>query len=109
KLGITAPTNMADVLEISKRFTVDDPDGNGIADTFGLCMDKDLFGAIAGLQGFFNGYHAYPGIWFDQDGKLIYGSVQPEMRDALLALQKMYADGQIDREFGVKDINAITE
>jgi putative aldouronate transport system substrate-binding protein len=109
KLGITAPTSLADVLEISKRFTVDDPDGNGAADTFGLCMDKDLFGAIAGLQGFFNGYHAYPGIWFERDGKLAYGSVQPEMRAALLALQKMYADGQIDPEFGVKDVNAVTE
>ena len=31
------------------------------------------------------------------------------MRAALLALQKMYADGQIDPEFGVKDINQVTE
>lgn len=109
KLGIEAPTSMADVLEISRRFTTEDPDGNGVDDTIGLAMDKGLWGAIAGLQGFFNGYHAYPSIWFEQDGKLAYGSVQPEMRDALLALQKMYSEGQIDREFGVKDINQITE
>jgi putative aldouronate transport system substrate-binding protein len=31
------------------------------------------------------------------------------MHAALLALQKMYADGQLDREFGVKDINQVTE
>jgi putative aldouronate transport system substrate-binding protein len=109
KLGIQAPTSMQDVLEIARRFTVDDPDGNGAADTIGLCTDKDLFGAIGGLQGFFNGYHAYPGIWFNRDGKLVYGSVQPEMREALLALQKMYADKQIDQEFGVKDVNAMNE
>ena len=109
KMGIKAPTSMADVLEISKRFTEEDPDGNGINDTVGLAMDKDLFGAIAGLQGFFNGYHAYPDTWFEKDGALVFGSVQPEMRAALLALQKMYAAGQIDQEFGVKDINQITE
>ncbi len=109
KLGMKAPASMADVLEISRRFAKDDPDGNGAQDTVGLCMDKDLFGAIAGLQGFFNGYHAYPGIWIEQGAGLAYGSVQPEMRSALLALQKMYADGQIDREFGVKDVNALTE
>lgn len=109
KLGIGDPSSMNDVLEISRRFTEEDPDGNGIADTFGLCMDKDLFGAIAGLQGFFNGYHAYPGIWFDKSGQIVYGSVQPEMRPALLALQQMYAAGQIDPEFGVKDVNAMTE
>jgi putative aldouronate transport system substrate-binding protein len=109
KLGIPAPTSMNDVLEISRRFTEEDPNGSGINDTIGLCTQKSLWGAVAGLQGFFNGYHAYPGIWFERDGKLVYGSVQPEMRDALLALQKMYASGQIDREFGVKDINQVSE
>jgi len=113
RLGIDAPTSMADVLEISRRFTEEDPDGNGVNDTIGLCVTKSLWGAIAGLQGFFNGYHAYPGIWHerggDRDGGLVYGSVQPEMRPALLALQEMYAQGQLDREFGVKDINQVTE
>jgi putative aldouronate transport system substrate-binding protein len=109
KLKIAAPTSMADVLEISRRFTEEDPDGNGANDTVGLCLQKGLWGAVAGLQGFFNGYHAYPGIWFERDEQLVYGSVQPEMRSALMALQKLYASGQIDREFGVKDINAVSE
>ncbi len=109
RLGIAAPTSMADVLEISRRFTEEDPDGNGVDDTIGLATDKSLWGSIAGLQGFFNGYHAYPAIWFEQDGGLVYGSVQPEMRAALLALQAMYAKGQIDPEFGVKDINQVSE
>jgi putative aldouronate transport system substrate-binding protein len=109
KLGIKPPTSMADVLEISRRFAEEDPDGNGVKDTVGLAVDKNLWGAIAGLEGFFNGYHAYPDIWFERDGKLVYGSVQPEMRAALLALQKMYKDGQLDQEFGVKDINQVTE
>ncbi len=109
QLGIDPPTTMADVLEISRRFTEEDPDGNGVDDTVGLCVTKDLWGAIAGLQGFFNGYHAYPNIWYEREGGLVYGSVQPEMRAALQALQTMYAQGQIDPEFGVKDINQVTE
>jgi putative aldouronate transport system substrate-binding protein len=109
KLGIDAPTSMADVLEISRRFTEEDPNGNGIDDTIGLCVTKSLWGGISNLQGFFNGYHAYPNIWYEKDGSLVYGSVQPEMRDALLVLQQMYADGQIDQEFGVKDINQVSE
>jgi putative aldouronate transport system substrate-binding protein len=109
KLGIDAPTSMADVLEISRRFTEEDPNGNGVNDTIGLCVTKGLWGAIANLQGFMNGYHAYPGIWYEKDGSLVYGTVQPEMRDALLALQQMYAAGQIDQEFGVKDINQVSE
>lgn len=109
KQGIQAPTSMQDVLEIARRFTEEDPDGNGVADTIGLCIDKDLFGAIGDLAGFFNGYHAYPRIWYERDGELVYGSVQPEMRAGLLALQSMYAAGEIDQEFGVKDVNAMSE
>jgi len=108
-LSIAAPASMADVLEISRRFTEDDPDGDGAQDTIGLCVSKSLFGASSNLQGFFNGYHAYPGAWFERDGKLAYGSVQPEMRAALLALQEMYAAGQLDQEFGVKDVNAVNQ
>lgn len=109
KLGISAPISMQDVLEIARRFHTEDPDGNGQADTLGLCVEKSIGGATANLVGFFNGYHAYPGTWFERDGKLVYGSVQPEMRAALLALQKMYAAGEIDQEFGVKNINAVSE
>jgi putative aldouronate transport system substrate-binding protein len=109
RLGVGAPTSMVDVLEISRLFTEQDPNGTGVNDTIGLCVTKSLWGAIANLQGFFNGYHAYPGIWYESDGELVYGSVQPEMRAALLALQEMYTKGQIDREFGVKDINQVSE
>ncbi len=109
KLGLTAPTSIEEMLTISQRFSEEDPDGNGVDDTIGLCVSKSLWGAIASLQGFFNGYHAYPGMWYEQGGELVYGSVQPEMRAALLSLQEMYAQGQIDQEFGVKDINAVTE
>ncbi len=109
KLDIPAPTSMADVVEISRRFTEEDPNSNGVDDTIGLCVTQDLWGAISSLQGFFNGYHAYPNIWYEKDGELVYGSVQPEMREALLVLQQMYADGQIDQEFGVKDINQVSE
>ena len=109
RLGIAAPTSMEDVIEIARRFTEDDPNRTGRSDTIGLAVTKSLWGAVANLQGFFNGYHAYPGIWHERDGRLVYGSVQPQMRAALLALQRMYAQGQLDREFGVKDINQVTE
>lgn len=104
KLGLPEPKTMEDVLKISEAFTKQDPDGNGQDDTTGLAINKDLYGGYAGLEGFFNGYHAYPNIWLkDDSGNFLYGSVQPEMKPALLKLQELYKDGQIDREFGVKD------
>ncbi len=109
KLNIPDPQNMDDVREIARRFTQEDPDGNGAADTFGLALDKNLWSGYGGLTGFFNGYHAYPGLWYEQDGALVYGTVQPEMKAALQALQEMYAAGEITRDFGVIDGNKVAE
>lgn len=107
-LGADVPKTMQDVFDLSRAFTHDDPDGNGEDDTIGLFMSKALFDAW-GL-GFFNSFHAYPKAWItDSNGRLVYGSVQPEMRDALEQLQAMYADGQLDAEFIVKDGNKALE
>lgn len=104
-LNLPAPKTMKDVLKISEAFTKLDPDQNQKDDTYGLGLTKDLFeSGFAGLKGFANGFHAYPGIWIkDNAGKITYGSVQPEMKTTLQALQDMYKKGEIDKEFAVKD------
>lgn len=110
KLGLSEPKTMADVMAIAEAFANNDPDGNGKKDTFGLSLTKDLYGGIASLNGFFNGYHAYPQTWVeDASGKVVYGSTVPEMRTALEELQKMYKKGLIDPEFGVKDTDKVVD
>lgn len=110
KLGLEAPTTMEELLAVSNAFATQDPDGNGIDDTYGLAVTKDLYSGCMGLEGFFAGYHAYPNFWMtDADGKLVYGSVQPETKTALAALAQMYQNGEIDQEFGVKDGSKVAE
>lgn len=110
KLGLDPPRTMSDVRKISKAFTENDPDGNGKNDTFGLAATKDLWGGFAGLEGFFAGFNAYPNIWIEDDsGNLVYGSIQPEVREALLALQEMARNGELDKEFGIKDGGKVSE
>lgn len=109
KLGLEAPKTMQELLAVAEAFTTKDPDGNGVDDTYGIAMTKDLYSGCMALQGFFAGYHAYPNFWMEKDGKIAYGSVQPEMKEALKALAEMYAKGQIDPEFGVKDGAKVAE
>lgn len=110
KLGLELPKTVDDMLKVSDAFTNDDPDGNGVKDTFGLAIHKDLFeSGYASLEGFFNAYNAYPLIWVKKDNALAYGTVQPEAKTALAVLQDLYAKGQIDPEFGVKDANKVNE
>lgn len=109
-LNLTEPKTIDDVIKIAEAFAKNDPDLDGKNDTYGLGLNKDLFLAHGTVKGFFNGFQAYPDIWLkDGSGKLVYGSIQPEMRTALDKLSQLYKDGIIDREFTVKDWNKIAE
>ena len=114
-LGLPEPNTMEDFMTIAEAFVTQDPDGNGEDDTYALALTKSLAGedmlpGIAGLQGFANGYHAYPRTWIkDSNGDVVYGSIQPEMKPLLLKLQEMYDNGWIDPEFVVKDDSKVSE
>ncbi len=109
-LGLEPPKTMEELLVIIDAFTNDDPDGNGVDDTYGLPITKDLYSGAMGLEGFFAGYGAYPNMWIeDGDGKLVYGSVLPEVKETLKVLADMYQKGQIDQEFGIKDGGKVSE
>lgn len=55
-------------------------------------------------------FHAYPDTWVkDANNKLVYGAMQPEMKQALLALQNMFKGGELDKEFGIKDFSKAAE
>lgn len=103
-LGMQPPRTMNDLLAISKAFTDEDPDRNGIDDTYGLAVTQYLWDPVMGIMDFMAGYGAYAKIWLkDDNGKLVYGGIQPEVKSALKALQEMYKSGQLDPEFGLKD------
>ena len=100
KLGLERPKTMDDVYNIATAFVKNDPDGNNKADTLGLEIDNDF---RYNMGGFFWGFGAYPRVWVEKNGKVEFGVRQPEMKDALAMLQKMYNEGLLDKEFGSKD------
>ncbi|MEF3308699.1 extracellular solute-binding protein [Paenibacillus sp. GYB004] len=100
QLNLPQPATMDEVITIAEAFANRDPDGNGLHDTYGLALDKSLSMAI----GLLNGYHAYKGIWIEEpDGRLAYGSIRPEMKQALGKLRELYRSGLIDPDFGMKE------
>jgi putative aldouronate transport system substrate-binding protein len=111
KLGLEMPTTMQELLKVAEAFTTRDPDGNGKNDTFGMALTKNFIkDNHAGATGFFAGYHGYIRKWIKtSSGSLAYGTIQPEVRTALLTLQDMYKRGLLDQEFGVKDRAKVME
>jgi len=103
KLGLEPPHTMDDLLAISRAFAEQDPDRNGLHDTYGIAATNYLWDPVAGLHGFMAGYGAYPQLWIeDSSGRLVYGGIQPEVKKALAVLQELYRQGHIDPDFAIK-------
>jgi putative aldouronate transport system substrate-binding protein len=113
KLNLQVPKTVDDLEKVAKAFVEQDPDGNGKADTIGITGPQSggLINAnfIApnnnnyGFDPVFSAYHSYPGFWLKgSDGKTVYGSIQPEAKEALAKLRDFYAKGLIDKEMSVR-------
>lgn len=110
KLGIEEPKTMEDVRKVAEAFATQDPDGNGIADTRGILLDKNFLTQAKGLFWGFGALVQSPTQWIKaEDGTLVYSKVQPEVKNALVFLNEMYNEGLIDMEFAVKDFNKAVE
>lgn len=105
ELNLPEPKTMEDVFKIAEVFK--EKKLGGAKEAFGIAISKNPFSietGVTGLRAFLNGYHAYENIWLeDGNGGLMNSDIQPEMKQALAALQEMFKKGLIDPEFSVKD------
>jgi len=110
QLGLQPPKTLEDVEAIAMAFKENNP--NGFKDAVGLPGNKSILGlnnANYSFNSIFNVYHAYPLNWLkDASGNITYGSIQPEVKEALGRLRDMYAEGIIDKEFALRqDVNEL--
>ena len=91
------PETLEEAEKAFYKFVKEDPDQNGANDTYAL-SDKGIsviFGAFGALP-----YGNGGGLrWIEKDNKAIASAVIPEMKEALILLNKWYKDGLIDPEF----------
>ncbi|MCK9478704.1 MAG: extracellular solute-binding protein [Firmicutes bacterium] len=83
------------------KFAHEDPDGNGVDDTYALSNTgfSTVFGAFGGIPfQSVGGSNSF--TWtIREDGTVVATAVMPEMKDALTLLNKWHRDGLIDPEF----------
>ena len=103
KAGLDAPETLEDIEKTARKFMELKLGGEN---TIGLTTTSKLYGGYNsswGLDSVFSLFGAYPGSWLEVDGQAAYGSVQPEMKEALETLRRWYSEGILDREFAVRD------
>ena len=102
-LGLEAPSTMEELEAVAQAFVDNDMSGTG--NTIGFAATEDVYGSYNGQHGLFsifNYYDAYPEQWIEVDGKAAYGSIQPEMKEALTKIRSWYEGGLLDKEFAVR-------
>ena len=105
KYDLSPPTTMDDVVDIMETFVRGE--SHRTDEIFGVSLSRELFGGVNTITPIANAFHAYPRSWIrNTAGEIVYGSIQPEMKEVLRVLSDWYRRGLISREFGVKDVNA---
>lgn len=104
RLELSPPRTLDDIEKIAQAFVERDPDGNGKRDTVGISGYRNIvYGQKPHINGFdsvFNAFGAYPGNWIrNARGEIVYGSTEPETKEALARLADWYKRGLIDPNF----------
>ena len=114
-LGLSSPRTLSDVEEIIRQFKEKDPGHNGAGNTVGLVCDTSLCGGCGysseyTLDIIFAAYGAFPKQWiYDEDGNVVYGSVQPEAKEALAHIHELYKEGILDQDFLMRTSSNLIE
>lgn len=98
KVGIDeVPDTLEEYGEAFRRFRFDDPDGNGVRDTYG--MTGDLMSQYVTFTEIFGAYGVMPFNFMLKDGEVTWGGIQPEAKEALALLRSWYEEGLIHPDF----------
>lgn len=109
ELGLDAPKNLEDVENIVAKFLEADSSRVGIVTYSALCGESGYSSQYL-TDMIFASFGAYPKQWIENDeGDVVYGSVQPEAKEALIHLRSLYDTGILDKNFLFRSTNDIIE
>ncbi|WP_235941311.1 extracellular solute-binding protein [Paenibacillus puerhi] len=98
KLNMQKPRTLQELYEVMRRFTYDDPDGNGKQDTVGLSDRNDLvFGAFKTLSSYFGA----PNNWTISGNRVVPEFETKAYMDTMNFVKKLYDEKFINRDFAV--------
>lgn len=99
QLGLSEPSTLEDVEYIITKFIEADTRRVGLVTTASLCGESGYSSQYLTDIVFAN-FGAYPKQWIQRDdGSIVYGSIQPEAKEALRYLNSWYNKGILDKDF----------
>lgn len=96
-LGLEVPTSYEELKEVAIAFTKNDPDGNGVDDTYGIAIGNPLNPSYA------MGPWWDPQAWYHQDenGNFIPGLIGEGRKEVIQMLADLYKEGAITSDLAI--------
>lgn len=102
-LGLEAPTTTEELKEVARAFTEDDPDGNGVDDTFGMFNGSwSGIGQSTPLDAIEVWFGA-GNVWREEEGELIPVWYTDEFKEALDYSREFFENGWMEPDFPTAD------
>ena len=108
-LNLEAPTTIEELETVAKAFVDNKMGGENTIGIVGPTVNGKVYNTflsinnLNNLDGIFQAFQSYPGFWIQgEDGKVEYGSTTAQTKEALAELNKMYQEGYLDQELGVR-------
>ena len=99
KLNLQMPTNTDELYEVLKAIKNGDPNGNGQADEIPFIMEKTFnFANLYSWWGIAN-------FFVDENNTIQSGWLQPEYKEMLQYLNKLYNEGLLDPDYAITESN----
>ena len=100
-LGLEMPTTVEEFHDVLYAFTYDDPDGNGVDDTYGMNGNgRYYFNYVFGAYGIMKN-----SFYLQDDGSVVYTNTTDEYKEVMKLLQSWFQEGIIDPETITDDRN----
>ena len=95
KVGLQPPKTLTDLYNVLKAFTENDPDGNGVKDTFGMNWTGFHMGPFHNIAV----WHGAPNRFGVRNGQLTPWFEYDEFYQAMVYSKRLYDEGLINRDF----------
>lgn len=112
ELGLEEPENLEDAFDIIEAFVKNRMGTEDDETPVGLVCDTDLVvntSTSYSVDPIFDSFNANPQRWVKKDGKIVYGSVTEETKNALSYLRELYERGVLDPNFALRAQNNLRD
>lgn len=111
-LGLKEPETLEDAFRIVEAFVENGMGAEDGQEPVGLVCDTELIGSTSSnysIDPVFDSFGANPQRWVKKDGKIVYGSLTEETRQALGYLHGLYEKGILDSNFALRANNNLRD